>query len=129
MDNPRAVVLKHLPEKVNAKHARDFVREMHPVLTSDRPQIVFDMSKVRHLDAAGVDMLLHCMAEVMKRDGDLKLAALSPQSAVVLEMTRTDRLFEIYQSASDAVRSFRVFVPQTMTNQPFRPAEERTLAA
>ena len=74
-------------------------------------------------------MLLHCMAEVMKRDGDLKLAALSPQSAVVLEMTRTDRLFEIYQTASDAVRSFRVFIPQVMTNQPFRPAEERTLAA
>jgi anti-sigma B factor antagonist len=129
METTRAVVLKHLPEKVNAKRAREFVREMHPVLSSDRPQIVFDLSQVRHLDAAGVDMLLHCMAAVMKRDGDLKLAALSPQAAVILELTRTDRLFEIYQTASDAVRSFRVFVPQTMTNQPFRPAEERTLAA
>jgi anti-sigma B factor antagonist len=129
MESTRAVVVKHLPERVTAKQARDFVREMHCVLTSDRPQIVFDLSHVRYLDAAGVDMLLHCMAEVMKRDGDLKLAALSPQSAVVLEMTRTDRLFEIYQTASDAVRSFRVFIPQVMTNQPFRPAEERTLAA
>jgi anti-sigma B factor antagonist len=129
MESPRAVVLKHLPEKVNARQAREFVREMHPVLTSDRPQIVFDLSKVRYLDAAGVDMLLHCMAEVMKRDGDLKLSAVSPEAAVILEMTRTDRLFEIYQTASDAVRSFRVFVPQVMTNQPFRPAEERTLAA
>lgn len=129
MESTRAVVVKHLPERLNAKQARDFVREMHYVLTSDRPQIVFDLSQVRYLDAAGVDMLLHCMAEVMKRDGDLKLAALSPQSAVVLEMTRTDRLFEVYQSASDAVRSFRVFIPQVMTNQPFRPAEERTLAA
>jgi anti-sigma B factor antagonist len=129
MESTRAVVVKHLPERVNAKQARDFVREMHCVLTSDRPQIVFDLSHVHYLDAAGVDMLLHCMAEVMKRDGDLKLAALSPQSAVVLEMTRTDRLFEIYQTASDAVRSFRVFIPQVMTNQPVRPAEERTLAA
>ena len=129
MESTRAVVVKHLPERVNAKHSRDFVREMHCVLTSDRPQIVFDLSHVVYLDAAGVDMLLHCMAEVMKRDGDLKLAALSPQSAVVLEMTRTVRLFEIYQTASDAVRSFRVFIPQVMTNQPFRPAEERTLAA
>jgi anti-sigma B factor antagonist len=129
MESTRAVVVKHLPEKVSAKQAREFVREMHPVLTSDRPQIVLDLSQVRHLDAAGVDMLLHCTAEVMKRDGDLKLAAVSPQAAVILEMTRTDRLFEIYQTASDAVRSFRVFVPQAMTNQPFRPAEERTLAA
>jgi len=129
MEATRAVIAKHLPEKVNARNSREFLREMHCVLTSDRPQMVFDLSHVKHLDAAGVDMLLHCMAEVMKRDGDLKLAALSPQAAVVLEMTRTDRLFEIYQTASDAVRSFRVFVPQLMTNQPFRPAEERTLAA
>lgn len=129
MESTRAVVVKHLPERVNARNSRDFLREMHFVLTSDRPQIVFDMSQVRYLDAAGVDMLLHCMAEVMKRDGDIKLAALSPQSAVVLEMTRTDRLFEIFQTASDAVRSFRVFTPQAMTNQPFRTAEERTLAA
>src|SRR5689334_19449939 len=130
MESTRAVVVKHLPERVNAKHAREFLREMHCVLTSDRPQMVFDLSHVHHLDAAGVDMLLHCMAEVMKRDGDLKLAALSPQAAVVLEMTRTDRLFEIYQTASDAVRSFRVFIPQVMTNQPFvAAADERILAA
>jgi anti-sigma B factor antagonist len=136
METTRAVICKHLPERVTAREARAFVREMQPILSSDRPQMVFDLSQVRHIDAAGVDMLLHCMAEVMKRDGDLKLAALSPQAAVVLEMTRTGRLFEVYQTASDAVRSFRVFVPQAMEYQPFRssyaPAtteQERPIAA
>src|SRR5437763_16777064 len=117
METSRPVVVKRVPDRLNLRLSRIFLREVQPFLTSDRPQIVFDLSHVKHLDAAGVDMLLHCMAEVMKRDGDLKLAALSPQAAVVLEMTRTDRLFEIYQTASDAVRSFRVFVPQLMTHQ------------
>ena len=69
------------------------------------------------MDAAGVDMLLQCMAEVTKRDGDLKLASLSPQAAVVLELTRTDRLFEIYESSADAVRSFTSFLPNAMRMQ------------
>jgi hypothetical protein len=64
-------------------------------------------------------MLLQCMAEVMKRDCDLKLAAVSPQAAVVLELTRTDRFFEIYETWSDAVKSFSRFVPSAMRYQPF----------
>jgi len=71
-----------------------------------------------NLDAAGVDMLLRCMAEVMRRDGELKLAKLSPQAAVILELTRTDRLFEIFETSSDAVKSFQRFLPGAMKNLP-----------
>ena len=56
------------------------------------------MSQVRHIDAAGVEVLLQCMRAAVKRDGDLKLAALSSQAAIVLELTRTGRLFEIYET-------------------------------
>jgi hypothetical protein len=52
----------------------------------------------------------------MRRDGDLKLAAVPPRMAVILEMTRTDRLFEIYETSSDAVLSFSRFVPFAMRN-------------
>lgn len=121
METTRPVVVKRVPERLNSKEARNFLREVQPFLTADRPQIVFDCSQVRQLDSAGVDLLLHCTAEVMKRDGDLKLAALSPQAAIVLELTRTDRLFEVYDTAVDAVRSFSRFLPQAMRNQPVVP--------
>ncbi len=114
----RPVVVKHMPERINLKQAREFLREVQPFLKSDRPQIVFDFSNVEQIDAAGVDMLLHCMGEAMKRDGDVKLASLSPQAAIILEMTRTDRLFEIYQNAVDAVRSFSGFLPNAMREHP-----------
>src|SRR5262249_17436442 len=98
--------------------ARAFWREVQPFVNADRPQLVFDFSNVRQLDAAGVEVLLRCMNQAMKRDGDLKLAALSPQAAVVLELTRTDRLFEIYESSTDAARSFSCFLPNTLRRQP-----------
>jgi anti-anti-sigma factor len=106
--------VKRVPERLNLQHSRKFAREMQPMLRSDRPQIVLDLSQVKQIDAAGVDMLLHCMSEAMKRDGDVKLASLSPQAAVILEMTRTDRLFEIYESSTDAARSYSGFLPNAL---------------
>lgn len=114
MGTSRPVIVKRMPDRINLQQAREFYREVQPLMRSDRPQLVFDFSAVRRMDAAGVDMLLDCMADVMKYDGDLKLAALSPQAAVVLELTRADRLFEVYDTVSDAVRSFSGFLPNAL---------------
>jgi anti-sigma B factor antagonist len=129
METTRPVVVKHVPEKLGWKEARAFFHDVQPLLTMDRPQLVFDLSMVRQFDAAGVEMLLECMSEVMKRDGDLKLAALSPEATVIMELTRTDRLFEIYQTAADAVRSFTRYVPYAMRNQPFGSSAAANVAS
>ncbi len=114
METSRPVVVKRIPERLNARSVKRFLQEVQPFLRSDRPQLVFDLSQVRQLDAAGVDMLLHCLSESTKRDGDVKLSSLSPQAAVVLEMTRTERLFEIYRNSTDAVRSYSSFLPNAI---------------
>jgi anti-sigma B factor antagonist len=118
----RPVVVKRMPERMNLKQARVFLKEVGPFLNSDRPQIVFDMSQVRHIDAAGVDILLQCMRAAMKRDGDVKLASLSPHAAVVLELTRTGRLFEIYENSTQAVKSFSSFLPNALKHYYPHPA-------
>ena len=103
-----------MPDKVNRQEAQKFFADVQPFVTSDRPQLVFDLSQVKQLDAAGIEMLLRCVAEVMKHDGDLKLASPSRQASMVLELTRTDRLFEIYASSTEAARSFSGFLPNAM---------------
>lgn len=118
----RPVVVKRMPEKMNLKQARTFLKEVEPFLTSDRPQVVFDMSQVKHIDAAGVDVLLQCMREAIKHDGDVKLASLSAQAAVVLELTRTGRLFEIYENSTQAVKSFSSFLPNALKHHYPHPA-------
>ncbi len=119
MEMTRPVVVKHVPQHLGFRESKAFMRDIQPLLAIDRPQLVFDLSEVKRMDATGVETLLEIMSEVMKRDGDLKLAALSPEAEVILELTRTDRLFEIYHSTSDAVRSFTRYIPSAMKHQPF----------
>lgn len=114
MDINRPVFVKRIPERLNNREAKAFLREMEKVVNSDRPQLVFDCSQVRQIDAAGIEMLLHCLSRSVRHDGDLKLAAVSPQMEIVLQMTRTDRLFEIYDTATDAVLSFSRFLPSAV---------------
>src|SRR6202795_676389 len=100
------VVVMQMPEQLNSEATRTFLQDMEPLLDTHRPRIVFDCSQVRYMDSAGVEMMLHCLEEAMKRDGDLKLAALSPESEVVLELMRVARVFEAFATSDDAVRSF-----------------------
>jgi len=109
MTTGKPVVVKQLPEYLGVRQCQAFLRELEPLFGTDRPRLVFDFSGVHHLDSAGVEFLLRCMEEAMKRNGDLKLACVSPQLAVILEMTRVDRLFEIFDNSTDAVESFHRF--------------------
>jgi anti-sigma B factor antagonist len=100
------VVVMQMPEELNLDGARSFLQELEPLLECHRPRVVLDGSQIRYIDSAGVEMMLHCLEEAMKRDGDLKLAALSHESEVVLELMRVARVFEAFATADEAVRSF-----------------------
>jgi anti-sigma B factor antagonist len=100
------VIVMQVPEQLNAAEVRNFMQELGPLLESNRPRIVLDCSQVRSIESVGVEMLLHCLEEALKRDGDLKLAALSPQADVILELMRIARVFEAFRTSEEAVRSF-----------------------
>jgi anti-sigma B factor antagonist len=110
------VVVMQVPEQLNGEEARKFMQEVGPLLESNRPRIVLECSQVRSMDSAGVEALLQCLEEALKRDGDLKLAALSPEAEVMLELMRVARVFEAFPTSEDAVRSFNAIpaeaVPQ-----------------
>src|SRR5690348_10572142 len=100
------VVVMQVPEVLNVKEVRNFMEELGPLLESNRPRIVLDCSQVRSMESAGVEMLLRCLEEVLKRDGDLKLASLSPEAEVILELMRVARVFETFPTSDEAARSF-----------------------
>jgi|SRR5271166_4261271 len=100
------VVIMQVPEELNVQAVHNFMHEMGPLLETNRPRIVLDCSQVRSMESAGVEMLLRCLEEVLKRDGDLKLAALSPEAEVILELMRVARVFEAFPTSEEAVRNF-----------------------
>jgi anti-sigma B factor antagonist len=106
MISGKPVVVKQLPEKLSVEQGRVFFLELEPILMADRPRVVLDCSRVRQLDSAGIQVLLHCLEEAMKRNGDVKLAGVTAAAAAILELTKVDSLFEAFDDANEAVNSF-----------------------
>ena len=109
MNTGNQVIVKRLPERLNLRQVSQFLSEMDTQLAIYKPQLVLDGAAVRQIDSAGIEALLRCMEKAMKQDGDVKLASLSPEATVILRLTRSDRVFEIFDTVSEAVTSFLSF--------------------
>jgi anti-sigma B factor antagonist len=100
----RPVAVMQLPERFSRKEAQNFAREVERSMTVTRPYLVLDCSNVRHLDNSMVNLLLHCLEEAMKRNGDVKLAGVPVTDNSILGPA--NRLFEIFDTTAEAVNSF-----------------------
>ena len=102
----RVVTVKQLPGELNSKGELLFHSELESCVNTDRPCIVLDCSKVCQMDRSAIRLLLCCLEEAMKRNGDVKLTALRAEAMAALELSGIDRLFETFDTIAEAVNSF-----------------------
>ncbi len=69
-------------------------------------QIVFDLGEVTHIDSGGLGTLVGLYASARKVGGDIKLANLGSHARELLHITKLVTLFEVFDTAEEAVASF-----------------------
>jgi anti-anti-sigma regulatory factor len=70
------------------------------------------------MDSAGLDALLHCLGEVAQRDGTILLGEVSAEAVTVLELTRMDRLLEMFRRVSFEAEDLAASSPAQTDSQP-----------
>ncbi len=120
---PNSVLVKEFPALLNAAEGRRFFRQLRVDLTEAyRPQVVFDLSRVQHMTAQGVDLLVRCIHQIADRDGELKFAVASPPTQLVLELTQISAIAETYESLEEALASWKTPAPTASTQiEPATP--------
>ena len=68
-------------------------------------QVVADLGAMDLLDSTGLGSLIAALKRVSERGGDLKLAALQRRVRLVFEITRTYKVFEIFDTVDEALRA------------------------
>jgi anti-anti-sigma regulatory factor len=102
----RDVAVMQLQDIRSAKQRQAFLRDMERCIDAERPFVVLDCSNLDQLDKSGVHLLLCCLEEAMKRNGDLKLAGLHASAETALQNFAALGLFEIHDTTASAVSSF-----------------------
>lgn len=71
-------------------------------------KFVLDASQMDFVDSMGLGVLISLLRRVKQKDGDIKVASLTPDVKTVFEITRLYKLFDVYESAKEAVEGFKV---------------------
>jgi anti-sigma B factor antagonist len=93
-------------EQLDASNAKDFKRDIAPVLV-ENSKVVFDMSQLRFVDSSGLGAFLSCLRQLNAAGGDLKLFGLTKPVRALFELVRMHRLFDIYNTKDEAIRTLQ----------------------
>ena len=69
-------------------------------------KIVLDLDKLVNIDNFGLDALLAMAQKALESNSVIKLARVSADMQIVLDITKVYRVFDIFPTIEDAVRSF-----------------------
>lgn len=106
----RSVTVLQLPETFSLDTARNFAQEVERCMDGGRPYIVLDCTTAgQPLDKPMAGLLLYCLEEAMKRNGDVKLVCISLAQQPVLGDGSAYRLFEAFDTVEEAIDSFHQF--------------------
>jgi len=65
--------------------------------------VVLDLEAVPFMDSSGLGVLVAAHRRLTAAGGQIALASAAPALKTVFKLTRTDRLFKLYDAVSDAV--------------------------
>ena len=69
---------------------------------SDGTNVLFDLSKMGHIDSSGLGLLVQVLQKAKAGGGKVVLAALLPGPKIVFDITKVSRVFEIVPTVEDA---------------------------
>lgn len=74
---------------------------------SDRPKLLISFANVEHLSSAALGTLITINTKIRAKDGQLRLTDIDPQIYEVFVITKLNKLFQIHETADEAMASFK----------------------
>ena len=68
----------------------------------DGSNVLFDLSKMTHIDSSGLGVLVQILQKTKAGGGKVVLAGMQPGPKIVFDITKVSRVFEIVPTVADA---------------------------
>lgn len=76
-------------------------QEVNEALQSGVQIVLIDLEKVTLMDSAGLGGLVSTLKKVRAANGQLYLCSVNPQVTMVFELTKMDRVFQMYTNRQE----------------------------
>jgi anti-sigma B factor antagonist len=92
--------------RLDAASVKSFKETISSLVKKEICNIVIDMKELEFIDSSGLGSLVSCLRIVNNEGGDIRLSSLQNQIRALLELTRMHRVFQIFDDADTATKSF-----------------------
>ena len=92
---------------LNADTAEQFDQEVGKLVEAGLTRIIIDCGKLDYLSSSGIGMLIRVHGRMKSRGGDVKICSVKGLVSQVLQLSRLDRVFELYPDVNRARLAFR----------------------
>jgi len=97
------LVVQILESRVDAHNSDELKDYIAKLLEGNESKLVVDLSAVRFIDSSGLGALLSGYKNANLHRASLVLAGLQPRVQAMFELTRLNRVFEIYRDVDEAL--------------------------
>lgn len=91
---------------LNAMEMVKIKNRLGRLLRKNHKKLLLDMSRAKHVELAGLGILVDRLMKVRAVKGDIKLYNLRPEVEKTLKMIGVSELMESFRSEEEAIRSF-----------------------
>ncbi len=95
-------ILTVLEERIDAHNSGELKDYLLQMIEKGENRIIVQLDQVRFIDSSGLGALLSGNKHIALKSGKFSLAGIQKQVLTVFELTRLNRVFEIYADLDEA---------------------------
>lgn len=99
-------LIKIEAQRATVELAGEFKEELLKHIENGNIKVVVDMSQTDFLDSSFLGVLVTGLKRTSTKGGDLKIVGLQPPVHAMFELTRLCRIFDIFDTTEEALKSF-----------------------
>lgn len=93
--------------EIDLYNAPEIKETINQLVSTGKYRVVINLEKVAYIDSSGIGALISSLSNLKKYQGGLKIVNVGGSVRKVFELTKLTSFFEIYDSESEAVASFK----------------------
>ena len=97
------VIVVHTPEEIGEEQS-DLLENF--LVSLERTNVIVDLDGTESFDSVGLNSLLTAKEILGECGGDLKISSSQSVNRKILEITRLDKKFDVFESVIEAVKSY-----------------------
>ncbi|MCJ7553895.1 MAG: STAS domain-containing protein [Ignavibacteriaceae bacterium] len=102
----QAAIIELKGNLIGGENAKLFREKLYELIDQNKKNLVVDMTDVKLVSSTGIGILISGYTTLKNAGGDLKLAHISDKVQGVLNITKLNQIFNIYDNVDEAVKSF-----------------------